>query len=148
MVHAVRPQAIYEETHAMSSTVRLAQHLQAAADAVRIGVGYTPAPLASLLAATRDVNQPRDAFRALDARMDAVWLAVESAWDRVLRPDRTDLFYEIWSDRFAAAHDALAAAQLLGVARPDDTVCQEAAVRVRVRCSRRHSRKRAGCRRC
>jgi hypothetical protein len=131
----------------MSTTIQMAQHLQAAADAARIGLGYTPAPLASLLAETSDVNQPRRVVRALDERMDAVWQAVESAWDRVLPTDRTDLFYEIWSDRFAAASDALAAAQLLGAAQPRELACPAGAIRIRFDRSDRDRRRRRACRR-
>jgi|SRR3954471_6618742 hypothetical protein len=77
-------------------------HLEAAADVVRIGVGYIPPALALLLGdarAGRIVPRTHETVK----RMDDVWALVEDAWDRVLPPDGAGLFYEIWSDRFARA---------------------------------------------
>ena len=85
-----------------------ASHLEAAADVVRVGVGYVPPALKLLL---QDARAGRVAARsqATFKRLDAVWAIVEHAWDRVLTPESAGLFYEIWSDRFDQAATAVGA---------------------------------------
>jgi hypothetical protein len=85
---------------------RFANHLDAAATVVRIGVGYVPAALKLLVIDARAGRLTGDRHATLN-RMDAIWAFVENAWDRVLPVDRADLFYEIWSDRFAQAATVL-----------------------------------------
>lgn len=83
-----------------------ASYLEAAAAAVRIGVGYVPPSLASLV---RDAKTSwlADGSEGNGERIDSVWHLVEEAWDRALPPGTPDLFYEIWSDRFGRAADVL-----------------------------------------
>lgn len=85
-----------------------ASHLEAAADFVRIGVGYVP-PALALLIGDAKAGRVVPRTRATVKRMDSVWALVEHAWDRVLPPDAAGLFYEIWSDRFAQAATAVGA---------------------------------------
>jgi len=92
----------------LSAKTQIANHLQAAADAARIGLGHAPPGLVRLLADVRRTNGTT-CSRQLQQRIDTVWLAVENEWDRVLAGSQPDLFYEIWSDRFAAASDILVA---------------------------------------
>ena len=95
-------------TRHFNSDPLFACHLAAAADVVRVGVGYVPPALKLLL---QDARAGRVAARsqATFERLDAVWALVEFAWDRVLMPGRAGLFYEIWSDRFDQAALALGA---------------------------------------
>jgi hypothetical protein len=86
--------------------VLFASHVEAAADVVRIGVGYVPPALKLLLQDARAGRVTRRSH-ASTRRVDAVWALVEHAWDRVLPSGSADLFYEIWSDRFAQAADLL-----------------------------------------
>jgi hypothetical protein len=80
-----------------------ASFLEAAATVVRIGVGYVPPALASLLDEAKGSHLAGESLAKTQKRMDAVWGLVEDAWDRALPPGSPDLFYEIWSDRFARA---------------------------------------------
>jgi hypothetical protein len=95
-------------THPFPLDPRFASHLDAAATVVRIGVGYVPSALKLLVGDARSGRLTGTQHATLH-RMDAVWALVENAWDRTLPVDRADLFYEIWSDRFAQAATLLEA---------------------------------------
>lgn len=84
-----------------------AGYLEAAATAVRIGVGYVPPELASLLSAAKDSRLGGESHARALKRADGVWVLVEEAWDRTLTPGSAGLFYEMWSDRFAGAAEVL-----------------------------------------
>jgi hypothetical protein len=77
-------------------------HLEAAPDVVRIGVGYVPPALKLLLLDAKAGRLPAGS-QATVKRLDMVWALVECSWDRVLPPDGAGLFYEMWSDRYAQA---------------------------------------------
>jgi hypothetical protein len=88
--------------HSSTPQPLAASCLEAAAAAVRIGVGYVPPALASLVRDAK-VSRLADGSTLTAKRVDAVWRLVEEAWDRALPPGTSDLLYEIWSDRFAGA---------------------------------------------
>ncbi|MEA2247468.1 MAG: hypothetical protein QOH46_1997, partial [Solirubrobacteraceae bacterium] len=59
-----------------------ASYREAAAAAVRIGVGYVPPAFASLVRDAKASSLMHESTQMAE-RVDAVWRLVEEAWDRV-----------------------------------------------------------------